>query len=189
MPHDTITPPAPASTIAAYHREAVRHRRQHGCGGYPFEDGARLMELVIEHRATRILELGTAIGFSAFCFAAADAAIRVDTIDHDAEHVALARAHLRRHDVDDRVVVHEGDFAAIMSDLAAGYDLVFVDGFQADPALLPRIDELAGGTIVSANLSWSASTLEYLDALAALGWASVREGDIAISRRCSDVPR
>lgn len=184
VPHLLMTPSATvASTLAAYRRAAVRHRDDHGCGGYPFEDGQRLTDLVTELDATTVLELGTAIGFSAFCFASAADRVRVDTIDRDAEHVALARGHLQQHGADGRVAVHEGDFATVLARLTGPYDLIFVDGFGADPALLPRLDELATGAIVSANLSWSSGAREYLDAMAARGWTSVRERDIAISRR------
>jgi aryl-alcohol dehydrogenase-like predicted oxidoreductase len=39
-----------------------RHRADHGCGAYTFEDGPGLIALAATHRATRVLELGAALG-------------------------------------------------------------------------------------------------------------------------------
>lgn len=185
----TPLPTADPALMAAYHQQALRHQREHGCGGFPFENGSRLAELVRAEDARRVLELGTAVGFSAFCLASASEQVRVDTIDRDPGHVALARANLERLGLAERVTVHEGEFASVLARLSGPFDLVFVDGFAADPGLLPQITALTGGVLVSANLSWSATTADYLDALARTGWQSSRERDIAISRRHSHVPR
>ncbi len=191
MQHSPITsrPPAGLRLVAAYHRDAVRHRDEHGCEGYPFADGERLVELALVHRASRVLELGTAIGFSAFCFASASPDIRVDTVDQDPLHVALARSTLRRYGVADRVTVHQRDFASALTELVGPFDLVFIDGFAADLSLLEQVTSKASGAIVSANLSWSSTTRAYLACLDDMGWDSVRHGDIAISTRRTDVPR
>lgn len=169
--------------IAAYHRAALQHRRDHGCDGYPFGDGARLQALVRDASARRVLELGTAAGFSAFCFATARPGVLVDTIDRDPEHVALAGRWLEDHGVADRVRAHHGEFADVLARLSGPYDLVFVDGFEADPALLGRLVQRTAGILVSANLSWSATAASVLSRLDELGWDSRREGDIAVSRR------
>jgi predicted O-methyltransferase YrrM len=67
-----------------------QHRADHGCGAYTFEDGPGLTTLAATHHAGRVLELGTALGYTACCFAAATPNTHVDTIERDSEHVRLA---------------------------------------------------------------------------------------------------
>lgn len=67
--------------------------------------------------------------------------------------------------------------------LAGPFDLVFVDGFEADPTLLDRLVELTDGMLVNANLSWSTTTPAILSRLDELGWNTRRERDIAVSQR------
>jgi predicted O-methyltransferase YrrM len=171
--------------IATYRQAAERHRNEHCCGGYPFDDGERLQRLIREASARRVLELGTATGFSAFCFATASSEVQIDSIDRDTSHVAMATERLAAYGLADRVRVHQGEFADVLATLAGPYDLVFVDGFEADPALLDRLVELADGMLVNANLSWSATTPAILRRLDELGWDTRRERDIAISLRRS----
>ncbi len=173
----------PPIDIDTYHAFATRHRREHGCEGYPFEDGRRLRDIVRGRSAERVLELGTAVGFSAFCLASAGPAVHVDTIDRDPEHVRTAATRLAALGLGGRVRCHEGDFGDVIATLDGPYDLVFVDGFEADPALLPRLTALTGGAILAANLSWSSTTAAYVEDLRRLGWAVGREGDIALATR------
>jgi hypothetical protein len=48
--------------FAEVRRQTVRHRSRHGCGAYPFEDGAILGVVAGAVAATRVLELGCALG-------------------------------------------------------------------------------------------------------------------------------
>jgi predicted O-methyltransferase YrrM len=64
-----------------------QHRADHGCGAYTFEDGPGLTALAATHRASRVLELGTALGYTGCCLAAAASNTHVDSIEMDTEHV------------------------------------------------------------------------------------------------------
>ena len=133
-----------------------RHRDAHGCGAYTFEDGPGLTALAAAHRPRRVLELGTALGYTACCLAAAGPNTHVDTIDRDTEHVHLARENIAKAGLSARVQVHSGDFMAIMDQLAGKYDLIFFDGYAPELRLLRRLHtELRDcGLLVCANLSF-----------------------------------
>jgi predicted O-methyltransferase YrrM len=134
-----------------------QHRADHGCGAYTFEDGPGLTALAATHRAGRVLELGTALGYTACCLAAATPNTHVDSIDRDAEHARLARENIARAELSDRIRVHEGDFMAVMNRLPDNYDLIFFDGYSPELRILRRLGRKlrGGGLFVCANLSFA----------------------------------
>src|SRR6202790_5715426 len=67
------------------------HRARHGCGAYPYDNGPLLAALAAAANARRILELGTALGYTALSFASGAPDSTVDSIERDPEHVRLAR--------------------------------------------------------------------------------------------------
>ena len=71
------------------------HRARHGCGAYPYDNGPLLAALAAAANARRILELGTALGYTALSFASGAPDSTVDTIERDPEHVQLARDNIR----------------------------------------------------------------------------------------------
>ena len=70
------------------------HRAKHGCGAYPYDNGPLLSTLAAAANARRILELGTALGYTALSFAYGAPDATVDTIERDPEHVQLARENI-----------------------------------------------------------------------------------------------
>ena len=130
------------------------HRASHGCGAYTFEDGPALRRLVARYQPQRILEMGTALGYTACCLAGGSASARVDSIEADADHVVLARAQIEGVGLSERVTVYHGRFEDILPTLESGYGLAFFDGFAPDPAALRVVRELLvqGGVLVCANL-------------------------------------
>ena len=131
------------------------HRAQHGCGAYPYDNGPLLAALAAAANARRILELGTALGYTALSFASGARDATVDTIERDPEHARLARDNIAAAGMDHRITVHEGDFAAILPTLDPGYDVAFFDGHTPSPSLHKTLRGLlrTGGTLVTANLN------------------------------------
>ncbi|WP_083531311.1 O-methyltransferase [Pararhizobium antarcticum] len=142
------------------------HRRSHGCGAYTFEDGPALTSMAAASGARRILELGTALGYTACCLAAGHPEARVDTIEGDPDHARLALEQIGSVGLSDRITVHHGDFAAVLPALAGGYGLIFFDGFAPDIIVLEWLTEVLdpGGMLVCANLGL-ASNRRHLMAL------------------------
>jgi predicted O-methyltransferase YrrM len=66
-----------------------RHRGEHRCGAWTYADGSLPATLAAAVGARRIVEVGTALGYTALSTAGGAANAEVDTIDMDADHVRL----------------------------------------------------------------------------------------------------
>jgi predicted O-methyltransferase YrrM len=152
--------------FAAVREATLAHRAKHGCGAYPYDNGALLGALAASANARRVLELGTALGYTALWFARGAPEAVVDTIEHDAEHVRLAGEQVEAHGMAGHIVVHEGEFADVLRRLDPGYDVAFFDGFTPSRPLLKDLRRLlrARGLLISANLT-HAGVDAYLAAL------------------------
>lgn len=76
----------------------------------------------------RILEIGTAVGYSAMCFSeylSEDG--RIDTIERDEERIAEAKINIKNVGVEDKIKIYEGDAVEILPTLNDKYDAVFID--------------------------------------------------------------
>ena len=158
--------PSSADPFAAVREATLAHRAQHGCGAYPYANGPLLGALAATANARRVLELGTALGYTALWFAHGAPQAVVDTIDREAEHVRLARENVEAHGMAGHIEVHEGEFAAVLRSFDAGYDVAFFDGFTPSRPLLRDLRRLlrARGLLISANLT-HAGAEAYLAAL------------------------
>jgi predicted O-methyltransferase YrrM len=131
------------------------HRAKHGCNAYPYDNGPLLAALAAAADARRILELGTALGYTALSFASGAPDATVDTIERDPEHIQLARDTIAAAAMDHRITVHEGEFASVLATLDPGYDVAFFDGGTPSPGLHKTLRGLlrTGGTLITANLN------------------------------------
>lgn len=107
--------PNPTDPFAPVRAATNRHRASHGCSTYPFDDGRLLGVVAAATQARRILEFGTALGYSALWLASGAPDASIDKIDRDPEHVRLAREHIAAHGMSGRINVHEGEFGAIIA--------------------------------------------------------------------------
>jgi len=178
---------AAADPFAKVRAATDAHRAQHGCSAYPYENGPLLAALAAAANARRILELGTALGYTALSFASGARDATVDTIERDPEHVQLARENIAAAGMDHRITVHEGDFASVLPTLDPGYDVAFFDGQAPSPALHKALRGLlrTGGTLITANLSHRSTPEAVRKALFdAKSWRSAfvdEDGETAIS--------
>jgi predicted O-methyltransferase YrrM len=152
--------------FAAVREATLAHRAAHGCGAYPYDNGALLGTLAAAANARRVIELGTALGYTALWFAKGAPQAVIDTIERDFEHVQLARAQVEAHGMAGHIVVHEGDFASVLRTFDPGYDVAFFDGFTPARPLLKELRRLlrARGLLISANLTHNGADA-YLTAL------------------------
>ena len=75
-----------------------------------------------------LLEIGTAVGYSAMCFTeflSKDG--KIDTIERDSERVAEARINVKKVGVEDKINIIEGDAVEVLPTLNNKYDVVFID--------------------------------------------------------------
>lgn len=130
--------------------------------GLPIVDsqtGALLHTLTRVMGARRVLEIGTAIGFSALWIATAlphDGMLI--TLEREESRAAEARRHFDAAGISDRVSVMVGDASRYLHKVAGPFDLIFQDGDKAQyEAMLPRLLELVrpGGLLVTDNVLWS----------------------------------
>ena len=67
-----------------------------------------LDKLLIEIKPNRILEIGTAVGYSAICFSKyIQPNGKIDTIERDIERVAEARINICKAGVEDKINIYE----------------------------------------------------------------------------------
>ena len=76
----------------------------------------------------RILEIGTAVGYSAICFSEflEDNGI-IDTIERDTERVNEAKQNIKKAEVENKIHIIEGDAVEILPTINEKYDMVFID--------------------------------------------------------------
>ena len=148
-------PSAAPDTFAKIRTITNTHRAQHGCTAFPYGNGPLLAAIAGAANARRILELGTALGYTALSFASGAPYATVDTVERDPEHVQLARDNIAAAGMDHRITVHEGEFASLLPTLDPGYDVAFFDGGTPVPALHKALRGLlrTGGTLITANLN------------------------------------
>ena len=81
-----------------------------------------------ENRPERILEIGTAVGYSAMCFSEylQECGI-IDTIERDIERIEQARENIVKVGVAEKINIYEGDAVEILPTLNEKYDMIFID--------------------------------------------------------------
>ena len=80
------------------------------------------------NKPKRILEIGTAVGYSAICFTQIlEEDGIIDTIERDTERVKEARENIKKAEVENKINIYEGDAVEILPTLDNKYDVVFID--------------------------------------------------------------
>jgi len=122
------------------------------------EVGALLRVLALSVGATRILEIGTCIGYSGIWLAGAlPKGGMLITMEKDAARAAIAKANFERAGLSDRASVMVGDAALKLVKVAGPFDLIFQDGHKPlyNTLLEPLVALLRpGGLLVTDNVLW-----------------------------------
>jgi predicted O-methyltransferase YrrM len=79
-----------------------------------------------------VLEVGTAIGYSALHMGEALGHGRLTTLERDPDRIAQSRDFLRRGGVDDRVEIVEGDALETIASLPGPFDMLFLDATKGE---------------------------------------------------------
>lgn len=111
-----------------------------------------------------ILEVGTAIGFSALLMSEyGPEDCHITTIERYEKRIPVARENFKRGGAENRITLLEGDAADILKELSGAYDLIFMDAAKGQYInFLPEILRLMapGGLLVSDNVLQDGDIIE-----------------------------
>ena len=115
-------------------------------------------------RPGKILEVGTAIGFSALLMSEyAPEGCQITTIEKYEKRIPIARENFAKAGKADRITLLEGDAADVLAQLDGTYDLIFMDAAKGQYIhFLPDIMRLLapGGLLVSDNVLQDGDIIE-----------------------------
>lgn len=120
--------------------------------------------LLVMNKPKRILEVGTAIGFSALFmseFMPEDGSIT--TIEKYEKRIPLARENFKRFHKEDRITLLEGDAGEILKDLDGAFDFIFMDAAKGQYIhFLPDVLRLLSpsGVLLSDNVLQDGNIIE-----------------------------
>ena len=128
------------------------------------ETQSLLRTLLAISRPETILEVGTAIGFSALCMSEyAPKGCQITTIEKYEKRIPIARENFRRFGKEDSIRLLEGDAADILPQLEEEYDFIFMDAAKGQYLrFLPQAIRLLrdGGMLVTDNVLQDGDILE-----------------------------
>lgn len=120
--------------------------------------------LLSMQKPMRILEVGTAVGFSAVLMATfAPENCQITTIENYDKRIPIARENFRRAGKENCITLLEGDAQVILPTLTDQYDLIFMDAAKGQYInFLPEILRLLApdGTLVSDNVLQDGDIIE-----------------------------
>lgn len=111
-----------------------------------------------------ILEVGTAVGFSALLMDEySPAGCHITTIENYQKRITAARENFKRADAEDRITLLEGDAAELLKGIEGFYDLIFMDAAKGQYInFLPDVLRLLapGGILISDNVLQDGDIIE-----------------------------
>lgn len=117
-----------------------------------------LEQLVLIKNPRRILEIGTAIGYSTIRIARnLKGKSVIHTIEKSAENLVLAKENISKSGLSSRIKLLEGDAMNIMPQLKKKYDIIFLDADKEDYKRLFDYSLVLlrkGGFLIVDNLLW-----------------------------------
>lgn len=114
-----------------------------------------LCHYIEDHHVKKILEIGTAIGYSAIRMALVDGDIHITTIEKDEERYQIALQNIKDMKLEEQIEVIYGD--ALETSVTGEFDLIFIDASKGHSIdFFERYAPNLGldGTIITDNLSF-----------------------------------
>lgn len=120
--------------------------------------------LLAIRKPERILEVGTAVGFSAILMAEYDPVeCQLTTIENYEKRIPIARENFARAGKEDRITLIEGDAAEVLKKLREPYDFIFMDAAKGQYIhFMPEVLRLLkkDGILVSDNVLQDGDIIE-----------------------------
>lgn len=120
--------------------------------------------LLAMKKPARILEVGTAVGFSAILMAEYDPVpCQITTIENYEKRIPIARESFKRAGKEAQIALLEGDAAEVLKTLEGPYDFIFMDAAKGQYIhFLPEILRLLAkdGVLVSDNVLQDGDVIE-----------------------------
>lgn len=141
------------------------------------ESMAILQETVRSARPKKILEIGTAIGYSGIKMLEQADCATLTTVDKDADRLDVARECFKKAGLMDRVTIWEGDSDEIVRYASGKFDFIMLDGPKGQYArYLPYLKELLseGGVLFADDVTFKCKTVEDFNPLHKLRTISVQ---------------
>lgn len=93
------------------------------------DDTLEVLESILRKKEiTDILEIGTAVGYSAICFSAfLEQSGRIDTIERDEPRAEEAKMNIKLAEVEEKINIIVGDAVEILPTINKKYDMIFID--------------------------------------------------------------
>lgn len=85
-----------------------------------------LTTFIVKHQITKVLEVGTAIGYSAIMMAISNKNLKITTIERDESRYLEALKNIKKFGLEDRITLIFND--ALEVSLTEKFDLIFLDG-------------------------------------------------------------
>lgn len=120
------------------------------------ETGNLLKVLLRLQKPQRVLEIGTAVGYSAILMSEClEPGATITTVEKYEKRIPVARANIKRAGKEDCITLIEGDAMEVMKELQPGFDFIFMDAAKGQYVhFLPEVLRLLrkGGLLVSDNV-------------------------------------
>ena len=122
-----------------------------------------IAKILTKKKPNRILEIGTAVGYSSICFSEylSENGV-IDTIERDEERVKEARKNIKKAEVEEKINIFEGDAVEILTTFNNKYDVVFIDAAKGKyPIFLAEAIRMLNddGIIIADNVLYKGYTL------------------------------
>lgn len=114
-----------------------------------------ILEYIKNNNVKKILEIGSAIGYSAIRFASINNDIEVTTIERDNNMYKEAVKNIKDNNLEDRINIIHGD--ALETNIDGKYDLIFIDAAKSQYIKFfekYKINLDKNGVIITDNLSF-----------------------------------
>ena len=123
-----------------------------------------LKVLISLQKPASILEVGTAVGFSALLMSEyAPVGCRITTIENYEKRIPIARENFIRAGKEEQITLIEGDAAKVLAQLGGEFDFIFMDAAKGQyihylPDVMRLLSE--GGCLVSDNVMQDGDVIE-----------------------------